>query len=107
MTQEQVKGPLLLSYGMVNDLMIRSLENKKARKFARKGWNGKHLYIQIHGSIPTNHIKFEGTDPVNPLDANFAYIQPFFVIVNEETKTINTWVPSVSDAQALDWYEVI
>lgn len=100
MSQGSAKGPVLISYGMANDIMVSSLETKKVRKFARKGWNGKKLYVQIHGSARLHDVSFP--DVCEP-----TYIEPFFIIVNEETKKINTWVPSVSDAQALDWYEVL
>lgn len=66
---------------------------KAGRKYQRQGWNGKGLYVQLHGSIPA--ISLTG-DP--------KYIDKFLVIVNGER--VNTWVPSVSDLFAEDWVEV-
>lgn len=99
MSQENIKGPVFLSYGYVTDAMVGTLETKKVRKFARKGWNGKRMYVQIHGATRLHDVNFADSDEA-------AYIEPFFIIVNEETKKINTWVGSVSDSQAKDWYEV-
>lgn len=67
---------------------------KAGRKYQRRGWNGKDLYVQLHGSLPA--VTLTG-DP--------KYIDKFFVIVNGER--VNTWVPSVSDLLAEDWVEVL
>lgn len=66
---------------------------KAGRKYQRKGWAGKGLYVQIHCSIPAVSLAGETK-----------YIDKFFVIVNGER--VNTWVPSVSDLLAEDWIEV-
>lgn len=78
----------LLDYGDV----VRGL--KAGRKFARQGWNGKGLYVQLHGSVPA--VTLTG-DP--------KFLDKFFVIVNGER--VNTWVASVSDTLAEDWFEVL
>lgn len=102
MLQENVKGPLLISYGYANDAMVASRDTDKPRKFARLGWNGKKLYVTAHKRLKTNCVFFTEENIEDPR----AYIEPFFVIVNEDAKTVNTWVASVSDAQGKDWYEV-
>ncbi|WP_187119059.1 DUF2829 domain-containing protein [Bacillus marasmi] len=56
---------------------------------ARRGWNGKGMYIQLH----------KGTD------FEHAIIEPFLVIKNVNN-SFNTWVPSISDLLAIDWEEV-
>jgi hypothetical protein len=64
-----------------------ALESLKAGfKVARKGWNGKGMYIQLH----------KGTD------FEHAVIEPFLVIKNVKN-SFNTWVPSISDLLAEDW----
>ncbi|QYN80065.1 hypothetical protein PQD71_gp172 [Kosakonia phage Kc263] len=67
---------------------------KAGRKYQRRGWAGKGLYVQLHGSLPA--VSLEGETK---------YIDKFFVIVNGER--VNTWVPSVSDLLAEDWIEVL
>lgn len=64
-------------------------ELRYSNKIARKGWNGKGLYVQLE----------------NGGDYKFSEILPFFVIKNNKN-AFNTWVPSVSDLLAEDW-EVI
>ncbi len=73
------------------------LLKKNRRKIARAGWNGKGLYVQQHGSVAAVDVKLPNGES--------AYVEPFFVIVNVNNGTVNTWVPSVSDLQAMDWYE--
>lgn len=72
---------------------------KDKRRVARLGWNGKGLYVQVHGSVRANDVELAGG--VTP------YVEPFFVIVNTVTGTVNTWVPSVSDLNAKDWVFVL
>ena len=55
---------------------------KDGKKVARKGWNGKGLFIQK-----------EQIDD----------IQSFFTITDTKTGRKNTWVPSISDLFAEDW----
>jgi len=69
---------------------------KNRRKFQREGWNGKGMYVQLHGGVPA--VSLTG-DP----DQERLYIDPFLVIVNGER--VNTWVPSISDLLAEDWIE--
>lgn len=69
---------------------------KKGKKIARKGWNGKNLWIMqiiIH-------------NPITTAQDEFFSLNSFFVIKNAQ-ESLDTWVPSVSDLQAEDWQEVI
>ncbi len=59
---------------------------KRGIKVARKGWNGKGMYIQY----------CEGKDH------EFSIIEPFLLIKNVKN-SFNTWVPSISDLLAEDW----
>jgi len=59
---------------------VRRLQDGK--KVARKGWNGKGMYIQMR----------KATEELNE----------HFVIFNSR-KTFDTWVPSISDILAEDW----
>lgn len=64
---------------------------KQGRIVARKGWNGKGMYIALAS-------KGRGKD----VDV---IIEPFFIIKNTHD-TFNTWVPSISDLLAEDWEDV-
>lgn len=65
------------------------LHLKGGNKVARKGWNGKGMYIEY----------------CKGKDHDFSIIEPFLLIKNVKN-SFNTWVPSVSDLMAEDW-EVI
>jgi len=57
---------------------------------ARKGWNGKNLRICFKEEY-----------------SNLLYTYgKHLEISNEDTKKIDTWVPSISDLFAEDWYIV-
>lgn len=99
MSQVESASPVLVTYGVANEAMFSTLESKKLKKYARVGWNGKNLHVQVHGSIPTNQVDLGNGDN--------AYLNPFLVIVNKDRGSVDTWVPSISDLQGKDWYEVI
>lgn len=63
-------------------------EGKRVR---RHGWNGKGLWIKRYTGIqlPWREI-------------GLVELEPFYVIKNT-AGNFNTWVPSISDAQAEDW----
>lgn len=74
-----------------------ALENLKAgRKLAREGWNGKDQYVMLMcgGGVGIAHDE----EVVSP-------IEPFFILV-QATGRVNTWMPSVADILAVDWYVV-
>lgn len=96
MSEQVDQAPV--GYGVANATMLHSLKTKRVRKFARLGWNGKQLYVQAHGSFASSDVKLANGET--------AYVDPFFVIVNEANGRVNTWVPSSSDLQAEDWIEV-
>lgn len=99
MSQVASASPILVTYGIANEAMFSALETKKLKKYARQGWNGKNLHVQVHASIPTNQVDLGNGEN--------AYLNPFLVIVNKDRGSVDTWVPSISDLQGKDWYEVI
>lgn len=64
-------------------------------KIARKGWNGKNIFIIYQGGSKTH--KLENGEVVK--------LNPYFLIKNVD-ETYSTWVPSVGDTLAKDWYVV-
>ena len=75
---------------------------KEGKRIARKGWNGKGMYVYY---VPDNSYKaitevarkeFGDTVPYNP----------YFAIKNVNN-TVSTWVPSVNDCLAEDWYVLV
>ena len=75
---------------------------KEGKKLAREGWNGKGMFIVLVPSKVINlNEKFKkllGTDKVE-------FNQHF--IIKNVNGTISTWVPSVNDCLAEDWYIVM
>ena len=59
---------------------------KEGEAVARRGWNGKDLYVVLTGGAEFKNDK----------------VEPFLVI-NNKGGTFNTWVPSNSDLLADDW----
>ena len=72
---------------------------KEGKKLAREGWNGKGMFIVFVPSKVINlNEKFKelfGKDKVE--------LNQHFVIKNVDG-SVSTWVPSVNDCLAEDWY---
>lgn len=66
---------------------------KLGKTYARSGWNGKGLSVKLETGLE---------DCFNGYNFN-----PFFIIINKESTFVNTWIPSISDLLAEDWYEII
>ena len=66
------------------------LKLKNGQKVAREGWNGKGMSIIFVPEREENGIKYN----------------PFFQIKNVNG-SISTWVPSINDCLATDWYEIV
>lgn len=94
MTTESL-SPALVPY----ETALAGMKSPLRKKYTRDGWNGKGLYIQMHGSVRASDVKL--SDGLTP------YIEPFFVIVNTVTGKVNTWVPSVSDQFGEDYREYL
>lgn len=71
---------------------------KAGRKIAREGWNGKGLWVRRIDLYSDSEFRVRELDPCT------GTFMPFFVIFSNGQ--LNTWVPSISDAQAVDWVVV-
>lgn len=67
---------------------------KQGLLVARNGWNGKGMHIRL-----VNNLIYHPTDL-----STTEKLEPAFVILNGNV--LNTWIPSVSDLLADDWYIV-
>lgn len=84
------------NYFPFNDALIWL---KRGKRLARRGWNGKNMFVYLINE--TTDIEFENEYDGFELDAK---IQPYFLLISADVA--NTWVPSVSDILANDWYDV-
>lgn len=66
----------------------------KGRRVARRGWNGKEMFVE---SVSGAEAKLTNGCTVA--------LEAFFVLRSPNGR-YNTWVPSVSDIMAHDWYEL-
>ena len=74
---------------------------KNGECVARHGWNGKGMFVYLvtGGNYPVQ------MDAVKHLadDSGTVKYNPYMAIKNVDD-TISTWVPSVNDCLATDWY---
>ena len=64
---------------------------KEGKKLSREGWNGKGMFIVF---VPSKVIN---------LNEYLVKFNQYFVIKNVDG-SVSTWVPSVNDCLAEDWY---
>lgn len=70
---------------------------KAGKKMARRGWNGKGMYVEYVPKVENMTIRTS--------EPNILTLNPHFLIKNVDN-TFSTWVPSVNDILAEDWYIV-
>ena len=74
---------------------------KCGKKVARNGWNGKGMFVYY---VPENSYPAR-TEIAKKEFGDMVKYNPYFAIKNVNG-TVSTWVPSVNDCLAEDWYEV-
>lgn len=80
---------------------IEALKNGK--KVARKGWNGKGMFVHY---VPAGNFKSYTEIGKSIADKDdLVHYNPYFAIKNVNS-TVSTWVPSINDCLAEDWYVV-
>lgn len=66
------------------------LKLKNGQKVAREGWNGKGMSVIFVPEIEENGIRYN-----------------LFFQIKNVNGSVSTWVPSINDCLAADWYEII
>lgn len=74
---------------------------KRGWAIARAGWNGKDQFVY---HVPSQHVATK-TDVAVKAFGPEVYIGDYLSIKTSEN-TVNTWVPSVSDLFANDWFVI-
>lgn len=84
------------SQGLTFGFALDALQDGK--KVARKGWNGKDMYVYY---VPSAEYK-ACTEVARQEFGEMVPYEPYFAIKNVKG-TISTWVPSINDCLADDW----
>ena len=76
---------------------------KQGNRVARTGWNGKGMFVYL---VPAGAYA-PCTEVAKPLvnDEGLVEYNPYFAI-KTVSGTVSTWVPSINDCLAEDWYLV-
>lgn len=77
---------------------------KKGHKLARRGWNGKGMFVYY---IPANSYPASTEIAKNELadEEGLVKYNPYLAI-KTVSGAVSTWVPSINDCLADDWYIV-
>lgn len=74
---------------------------KKGRRLARDGWNGKGMFVYL--VPPASYAVQTGAAKAHFGEGSMVPYNAYFAIKNVND-TVSTWVPSVNDCLAEDWY---
>ena len=74
---------------------------KEGKRISRQGWNGKGMYVYY---VPANSYK-ACTETAKKEFGDMVPYNPYFAIKNVNN-IVSTWVPSVNDCLAEDWFIV-
>ena len=77
-------------------ICIRNIKN--GGKVARKGWNGKGMFVYY---VPEDSYPAR-TEVAKKVFGEKVKYNPYFAIKNVNG-TVSTWVPSINDCLAEDW----
>jgi hypothetical protein len=81
---------------MIFGIAVEALKN--GERVARKGWNGKGMYVYYvpGGDYPTQ------TESAKKEFGESAHYNPYLAIKTVQG-SVSTWVPSINDVLAEDW----
>lgn len=74
---------------------------KNGHKIAREGWNGKGMFVIY---VPEENIDLTEQQE-KMFGASNIILNEHFLIKNVNN-TLSTWVPSINDCLAEDWYVI-
>ena len=74
---------------------------KNGHKIAREGWNGKGMFVVY---VPEENIDLTEQQE-KMFGASNIILNEHFLIKNVNN-TLSTWVPSINDCLAEDWYVI-
>ena len=76
---------------------------KEGKKVSRKGWNGKGQFVYL---VPANRYvaQTEAAKSIADEDGKVSYRA--YLALRTAQGDVATWVPSISDCLADDWFEV-
>lgn len=74
---------------------------KNGHKIAREGWNGKGMFVIY---VPEENIDLTEQQE-KMFGASNIILNEHFLIKNVNN-TLSTWVPSINDCLAEDWYAI-
>jgi hypothetical protein len=82
---------------------------KIGRKVARKGWNGKDMWVSVSpgcDSLPASGFWHPAAASFAESNGGFAIVPPCFIMKTADGKIQMGWLASRSDMLADDWYIV-
>lgn len=78
-------------------------ELKKGVKVARDGWNGKGMFVFI---VPAGRFAAYTKAAIDIADEDGKVNYNPYIAIKNVNGTVSTWVPSVNDCLAEDWFIV-
>lgn len=96
----QIENYVFETHEETMDFGSAILNLKEGHKVARKGWNGRGMFVYY---VPFGKFKPYTVAGESLIDEDgLVSYEPYFAIKNVKG-TVSTWVPSINDCLAEDW----
>ena len=79
-------------------------EVKKGKKIARKGWNGKNMFVVYQKGYPNGIPCNKQTAEAWGMNEGDLFICNPYLQIKYANGSHSMWVPSINDVLADDWY---
>lgn len=88
--------------------VIKEMKAHPEKRFTRKGWNGKNMFIYLSSGGHAHAVDWRPQSGVtkDERDRGFVVITPHIDMCNAQGERIIGWLASQTDMLADDWFEV-
>ena len=88
--------------------VIRAMKADPSRRFARKGWNGKHMHIYLTPGKTLDAKDWNEPEDLTGDEEEFGVVKilPHIDMLAADGSRVIGWLASQTDMLAEDWMEV-
>lgn len=86
--------------------VIKEMKTNPEKRFARKGWNGKGMFIYLTSGSIVESENWKGELTSDEAESGVAKVLPHIDMYSATGERVIGWLASQTDMLAEDWYEV-
>lgn len=86
--------------------VIKEMKTNPEKRFARRGWNGKGMFIYLTSGSIVESENWKGELTSDEAESSVVKILPHIDMYSATGERVIGWLASQTDMLAEDWYEV-